>query len=434
MTWPDAYEISYELLGFPLPHFRPSPVSIMDCDSATDRRNMIPLRILVLDSQSFQLSVVVTALERLGMTDIFQARTDKDAMTLIRLQGGVDIAICDVTHQTMDYLAFLRRASQSGRVRALILYGELDPASYRALEQMAALSGLELLGRLSKPLLLRSLQKKLRLYSRRFSEYPTAKKSIGLPSEEDVRRGLALGEFRAYFQPKCVVASGDMIGAEVLARWQHPTKGLLLPKDFLAAVLAYDLIDELFKQLFEQGLRLQSFMRQQNQRLELSFNLHASQLKHDGLIPYIQQRVSHHELVGSHLTFELAENGLLGMGDLMTAELTRLRTMGCGLAIDDFGVGFSSLKLLCLLPFTQIKLDGEFVQSLHLPHSKTLISSTQALAAALNMELVMEGVSNQCEHLALLEMGCLYGQGFYYARPMTVQALVEWLKAQKRRH
>lgn len=107
---------------------------------------MDPLSVLIVESQSLKGSMVVNTLKKLGMTDILQARTIKEAKTLIWLHGGVDIAICDMSHQTMDYLAFLRRVSQFGRVRALISYGELDPESHRALEQMAALSGLELLG------------------------------------------------------------------------------------------------------------------------------------------------------------------------------------------------------------------------------------------------------------------------------------------------
>nr|WP_238350025.1 EAL domain-containing protein [Pseudomonas sp. SWRI111] len=250
-----------------------------------------------------------------------------------------------------------------------------------------------------------------------------------LPDEEDIRRGLALGEFRAFFQPKFLLATGQVAGAEVLARWQHPTKGLLLPKDFLAAVLAYDLIDEMFKQLLEQGLSLLGMLQRDGRSLEMSFNLHASQLLETGLIDHIRQALKRYGVSATSLTFELAENGLLEIQPRIQEGLLRLRVMGCGLSIDDFAVGFSSLKLLCQLPFTEIKLDGEFVRSIHEPRCKAVIASTVALSRALNMTLVIEGISEQQQCTALIDMGCEQGQGFYYAQPMSSHELLMWLQA-----
>lgn len=143
---------------------------------------------------------------------------------------------------------------------------------------------------------------------------------------------------------------------------------------------------------------------------------------------HIREALRRHELVGADLTFELAENGLLEIPSGTQESLLRLRMMGCGLSIDDFGVGFSSLKLLCQLPFTEIKLDGEFVQSIRETRSKAVIASTIALAQSLNMELVIEGVSDEKECRALVEMGCVLGQGFYYAQPMSSHELLTWLQ------
>jgi EAL domain-containing protein (putative c-di-GMP-specific phosphodiesterase class I) len=386
---------------------------------------MISPSVLVIGNETAQNNAVVHALGQLGVTRTLQATNEKDAIALLRMQGGVDVAICNMTLVNMDYLAFLRRASQFGMVRAVMLYGESRSTSHRAVEQMALLSGLELLGTLSKPLQLKTLQKILRRFSRHcLVKPPMAKKLMELPTEEDIRRGLAMGEFRAHFQHKCSLTSGKLVGAEVLARWHHSTKGPLLPKDFLAAVLAYDLIDELFMQLLEQGLSLQALLRSQDQHIELAFNLHASQFSRNGLTSYIKQRLAYHELPGSDLIFELAENGLLEMHEATQAELLQLRMMGCGLAIDDFGAGFSSLKLLCLLPFTQIKLDAGFVQNLQKPENRAAITTTQALAQSLNMELIVEGVTQKLQHMKLLEMGCRLGQGSYYSYPMTPHALI----------
>ncbi|MGH8450972.1 EAL domain-containing response regulator [Pseudomonas sp.] len=391
---------------------------------------MISLRILVLEQQAVQRSAVVSALQQLGVAEVLQASSGEQALALMQRQGGIDIALCDLAHHGMDCLDFLNYAGQLSIIQAVILYCDFQPQLQRAIEQMVSFSGLELLGTLSTPIEVKALHTLLQRYQRRApatTAYPLVTST--LPDEQDLRRGLALGEFRAFFQPKFLLASGQVDGAEVLARWQHPSKGLLLPKDFLAAVLAYDLIDEMFKQLLVQGLSLLGMLRREGHSLELSFNLHASQLLEAGLIDHIRRALGQYQLSGTDLTFELAENELLEIGPKIQESLLRLRVMGCGLSIDDFGVGFSSLKQLCHLPFTEIKLDGEFVRKIQEPGSQAVITSTIALARSLNMALVIEGVSDQKECQALIRMGCEQGQGFYCAQPMSSHELLSWLQA-----
>ncbi|MBD0683047.1 hypothetical protein CGA22_00790 [Pseudomonas sp. PSB18] len=391
---------------------------------------MTSLRVLVLDNHSLQRDMVINALQRSGVSDILLASSGEQALASMQRQGGVDIALCDLSGQGMDCLDFLNCASRLSLVQTVIIYCEFQPQLRRAIEQMASFSGLKLLGILSTPIHIKPLQKMLLRF--KYEHVLNARVPVPastLPSESDIRRGLALGEFCAFFQPKFRLANGRVAGVEVLARWQHPVHGLLLPKDFLAAVLAYDLIDEMFKQLLKKGLGLLGVLDREKQPLELSFNLHASQLKGTTLIDHIRQALRFHNLPGAKLTFELAENGLLEMPPDVQENLLRLRMMGCGLSIDDFGVGFSSLKLLCQLPFTEIKLDGEFVQSLHEPRSRAVIISTIALARSLNMELIIEGVSEDKQCQALIEMGCVLGQGFYYAKPMSSHELLLWLQS-----
>jgi EAL domain-containing protein (putative c-di-GMP-specific phosphodiesterase class I) len=292
---------------------------------------------------------------------------------------------------------------------------------------MNSLAGLRLLGLLSHPIQLRALNRVLHGFT--FAPLPchAPLPTSELPSEDDVRRGLALGEFRGWFQPQFDLRGGCVVAAETLARWEHPARGVLLPNDFLAAVLAYDLIDEMFLQLLEQGLSLLQILRRRGVNLTLAFNLHASQLAGDDLIENIKCALERHEFKGSTLVFELAENGLLDCSPKTHENLLRLKLLGCGLAIDDFGVGFSSLKWLCQLPFNQIKLDGRFVQRLDRPADRAIVASTKALVLALGMSLVIEGISNPFILKQLLELGCETGQGFYLERPMNGHALLQWL-------
>lgn len=390
---------------------------------------MASLRVLVLESHSFQRNVVILILQHLGMTDVLHAADCDEAMAQIEEMGHIDILLCDLGIQGVNFLQFLRWSSQAGMVKAVIQCGQLEPELRRGLGQMLTLMGIRLLGELDKPLQQSNLQRMLKRYRHR-RQQPRDRASLlqDLPSEDDVRRGLALGEFRAWFQPKFALQSGVLAGVEALARWEHPTRGLLLPGTFLAAVLAYDLMDEMFKQLLDQGLALLNMLRRNGLNLELAFNLHASQLAKCELVDEIAYALRRHELPGSTLLFELAENGLLDMQFMTLENLLRLRMMGCGLAIDDFGAGFSSLKLLCQVPFNQIKLEIEHVQDLWDSRSRALVLSTLALAESLNMNVVVEGVSSQRIRNELVQLGCTHGQGFYLARPMTGHGLRHWLE------
>ncbi|RON43865.1 hypothetical protein BK667_29420 [Pseudomonas frederiksbergensis] len=385
--------------------------------------------VLVLENHSFQRGVLVTALQHLGVIDILQADNSEGAMAQIRRSGGVDIVLCDLSNTALNCLDFLHCVGQNGMVRAVALCSEMRPELRRAVGQMTRFSGLQLLGVLSKPTQLHSLQGILQRYChRRLPVTVDPLPSTRLPSEEDVRRGLALGEFKAWFQPKFEMNSAVLAGAEALARWEHPVRGLLLPKDFLAAVLAYDLVDEMFKQMLEQGMSVLRALHQCGLGLELAFNLHASQLVRNDLTDHIHSVLKCQHFPGSTLLFEIAENGLLDTPQITRENLQRLHRMGCSLSIDDFGMGFSSLSLLCELPFNQLKLDGQLVQSITDPRTRAMVTSTLALAQALNMSLVIEGVSSQVIRDGLVEMGCSFGQGFHLARPMDAQRFLQWLQ------
>ncbi|MGE1154555.1 EAL domain-containing response regulator [Pseudomonas kitaguniensis] len=349
-------------------------------------------------------------------------------MALLNRDGAVDIVLCDLGFPGLDCVEFLNCARQLGMARAVVLLNHLQPSMHRALGQMSHFAGLKLLGVLNPHLELGALRSVLLRYNAHsLALSPLNAPASVLPSEEEVRRGLDLGEFRAYYQPKCVLGTGDNAGAEVLVRWQHPARGLLLPKDFLAAVLAYDLVDVLFKQLLNQSLSLLSVLNRRDQCLSLALNMYASQLQGNALTEYIYRALKRYGVPGSNLTFELAESGLLDVNHGIQESLIHLRMMGCELAIDNFGRGFSALKSLCQLPFTQIKLDAEFVQSLQKPRSHAMISSTLALACALDMQLVIDGVSDAEQCQALVSLGCSLGQGAYYAAPMTSHQMIGWL-------
>lgn len=390
-------------------------------------------QVMVLSDQQGQGGPMVELLQRLGVETIVEARSGEQAVSTILLQGGVDAMLCDLNGGGLTTLEFLHGERQLHQVRALVLCGDLEAEECRRVLQIVALTGLQFLGALTMPLQASTLQKALQRYRHHGGLRPAlALQSHKLLSEWDVRRGLALGEFTIWLQPKLDMRTNALLGVEALARWEHPGRGLLLPQDFLAAVLAYDLIDEMFRQLLEQGLKLLQGLRRGGRVLEIAFNLHASQLSQASLVDHIGVLLDRYALPSSVLMFELAENGLLDIPKSTHKHIHRLHQMGCKLAIDDFGVGFTSLKQLCQFPITQLMLGSEFTEDLSVPRNRTVVLSALAIAESLEVQLVAKGIGTEVARDNLLAMGCTLGQGFYFARPMPVSRFVQWLMSLER--
>ncbi|MDB6047351.1 MAG: hypothetical protein JWR17_97 [Pseudomonas sp.] len=390
-------------------------------------KKMISLRVLVLENQLPKRKAITDALTGLGVRAVFHAGECGKAIDVVRRTDGVDIVVCDLSSKNIGYFDFLLAAGKARLVSAVVLCSALEPQLLRAVERINVLSQIRLIGIISAD---DSMQKNLGSILRNYAKrkalaLPIPLDTFKLPSEPEVRKGLEAGEFKAWFQPKFNLRTGELSGVEALARWEHPSRGLLLPQEFLSAVVAYDLIDEMFKQVFAQGLELLVCLPRSN--LQIAFNLHASQLANLDLALFIENALKARDLPGSSLMFEVAENGLLEMPVVTMNSLLRLRLLGCGLSVDDFGMGFSSLTLLCQLPFNQLKLDSSVVRDLSDYRSKTMVASAIALARALEMSLVIEGVSSQDISDQVLAMGGTLAQGFHLAKPMNARRLQEWL-------
>ncbi|AZD74465.1 EAL domain-containing response regulator [Pseudomonas chlororaphis] len=387
---------------------------------------MFPFRALVLEDHAFQRAVAVNMLHQLGCGEVLEAADGAEALLLLQNTGPVDVALCDLQMNGMDGLEFMRKANSF--IGSVILCSELAPDLRRTVMQIIAMLGINPLGDAGKPLQLRRLQVLLE------NRLPLPKPmlpsplALELPNEDALFEGFGRSEFVPFLQPKLDLATGQVKGVEVLARWLRPGKGLLPPSVFMPVIERYGLLDVLLSELLASGLALQRKLLQQGHSLEFSYNLHASQLENCYLIQRIQALLKYHGVPAGKIVFELTESAQIEDSATSLESLVRLRMMGCGLSIDDFGIGFSSLRRLCQLPFTEMKLDAEFVHSLTAqPRSSAVIESTLVLAKSLGITLVMEGVETREQHQELVALGCSVGQGYLYARPMGVSAFVDWL-------
>ncbi|UST72271.1 EAL domain-containing response regulator [Pseudomonas siliginis] len=392
---------------------------------------MTELRFLVLEDHAFQCELAVRSLHRIGFCHVLRAADGCEALSLLHRHGAVDIAICDLRLVGMDGLMFLRKAREAGLVRTVLIVSDLEPDLRRAVERILVQQGLQLLGSIEKPIKFRSL-KRILDQQLALSESPLRSSPFHLaqPSEAEVKLGFNRQEFRASFQPKVQLRTGEVVGAEVFVRWMRDGGGVLSPSVFLPVIERCGLLNGMLAELLDQGLATQKLVQSRGLPFHLAFNLNASQMLEPELANTIRLGLQRYDLSAHGLTFEMAEDSLITVSAASIENMVRLRMMGCGLSMEDFEGGHSSLGRFCHMPFSELKLDAGLIRNMVQENrDRTVISSTLKLARDLHMSVVAKGVETEEQLNCVTAMGCEIGQGYYFARPMNSVELVAWLSA-----
>ena len=246
--------------------------------------------------------------------------------------------------------------------------------------------------------------------------------STRLLLEEDIRRGLLAEEFISYLQPQLDEA-GRIIGAEVLARWQHPQRGLLGPGVFIEVAEQAGMVEQVDMQMLQQACHRLALWRQHphSASLSLAVNLSARLLYQPDFIQKLLQLLAETGADPHRLKLELTETMLLDDMPAAIARMHELRGHGIRFSIDDFGTGYSSLAYLQKLPLDQLKIDQAFVRDMTVgDHSLAIIRAICALASSLQLEVIAEGVETEEQYQRLQDMGCRHFQGYLFGRPMPV--------------
>ena len=237
-----------------------------------------------------------------------------------------------------------------------------------------------------------------------------------------LRSSIAAGHITVAYQPVYELASNRVVGIEALARWDHPTRGLLLPGQFLASAERAGLAGALSTSVFERAARALASWDGDHASNEpppfLSLNLAATQVQDDGIVGYIRLLCERNGLSPSRILIELTETAALQDFSRGRAVLGKLRDLGCRIALDDFGTGYSSLAMLHRLPIDLVKLDKSFIDGSD-PDlgSRSLLGAAIDIAAALGLEVIAEGIERPDQLATLRNLGCQYGQGFLLASP-----------------
>ncbi len=240
--------------------------------------------------------------------------------------------------------------------------------------------------------------------------------------ELDLRRAIEGGELRVYYQPLIDLASEQIIGVEALVRWEHPQRGLISPAEFIPIAEETGLIVPLGLWVLETAcrqVRAWQVATPQAPPLRLNVNLSARQVQQPTLIAEIGAILAITGFPIAALTLEITENLTIDRADGALAMLTRLKALGVHLVIDDFGTGYSALSYLKRYPIDGLKLDRSFVDGLDQdPEDTAIIHAILAVAHALNLSVTAEGIETVEQLSALRALGCAWGQGYYFARPL----------------
>ncbi len=243
-----------------------------------------------------------------------------------------------------------------------------------------------------------------------------------------VRPGLDRGEFQLHYQPKIRTSDGRVAGVEALARWEHPTLGILQPDEFVPLLEETVLIRPFTGHVIEQALLQWGEWARMGARLSISVNLSPRSLLDIQFPDQVAGLLRAWDVPPAFLTLELTENFLLGDSGRSIGVLDKLARVGVGLSIDDFGTGYSSLNYLRRLPLDELKIDRSFVmQMLVDTNDFAIVHATTTLGKNLGLRVVAEGVEDRETFDKLAEFGCDEVQGYYIARPMSAVEFTRWL-------
>jgi len=254
-----------------------------------------------------------------------------------------------------------------------------------------------------------------------------------LKLSRDLREAVAARQFVAYFQPIVELSTGRTHKAEALLRWQHPTRGLVNPMDFIPLAEETGLINEIGEWvLMESARRAQAWRHEFGDDFQISINMSPVQFRAEGR-PRTRAWLRHLQdigLPGTNLTIEITENLLLNAHADVTEQLLAFRDAGIQIAIDDFGTGYSTLSYLKQFPIDYLKIDRSFVRDIETdPNDMALSRAIIVMAHELGLKVIAEGVETAGQRALLYAAGCDYAQGYLYAgKPLPPDEFEAWLR------
>jgi len=249
-----------------------------------------------------------------------------------------------------------------------------------------------------------------------------------LQLEKELRAALRLCQLQVYFQPIFDARLHSIVRMEALVRWAHPTRGFLMPGSFVPLAEDTGLIDQMGEMVLRDSCVAASKLLQAGKPINVSVNVNPHQLLYGDFVQVVSQVLQDTCLPAESLVLEVTESAVVSDMTRASKVLRALKSLGILIALDDFGTGYSSLTLLRELPIDIIKIDQTFVSTLDRnQHDLTIVQAIVGLGKSLGMIIIAEGVETEQQVQLLLDHDCYFHQGYYYSRPLSYDALIEFI-------
>jgi len=254
-------------------------------------------------------------------------------------------------------------------------------------------------------------------YSPQMTEYALQRMTM----QTSLREAIDNKEFIIHYQPQVDGSNSKLVGVEALVRWEHPTKGLLQPGDFIPLAEETGMIVEIDHWVMETAMQqMSTWYKEGLNPGVLGLNISMKQLDKRNFLQQIEMSIEHNDFKAAWLELEITEGQMMKNPEDVIAKLNAMNALGIGISIDDFGTGYSSLSLLKRLPINRLKIDRSFVEDI--PEDEedvAIVKAIIALAKSLNLDLIAEGVETAEQRDFLMDHGCKNIQGHFYAQPVS---------------
>ncbi|AMD01332.1 EAL domain-containing protein [Halomonas chromatireducens] len=398
-----------------------------------------PPRLLILDDEAMTGETIARIANFAG----FEARHLTSSATFFDevTRWQPDILAIDLIMPEMDGVTVMAELARRGSQARLIITSGGGSRILDAAGRSAREHGLDIVGVIAKPFsavgLRELLHKALEMEGDLVEALPGKRTLPRQASVEDLEQALTLGQIRLAYQPKIRCRTGTLVGFEALARWQHPQLGAIPPDVFIPLAEAAGLIDRLTLQVTKQALDWLAELSSEEtvrrvgqhvlQAISLSMNISARSLGNSELFDAILRLCRERGITPQRIVLELTETSAMQDATTSLDTLTRLRLQGFQLSIDDFGTGYSSMVQLVRLPFSEIKVDKQFVMTAtDSEESRAVIRSVVELGRSLCLNTTAEGVEDQETLDYLDELKCDLAQGYLISRPLPPEEVLDW--------
>lgn len=384
-------------------------------------------QVMALDDDAFMLKLLTRKLGNLGYSQVFAYRCGKDALAALTNEArNVSLILCDLRMPKMDGVEFVRHLVRIKYSGSLVFVSGEDQRIVQAAAKLARAHFLNVLGTVNKPI---DREQLTQVLGRTLAHTTSLqRKPVRQYSRHELLRAIANRELINHYQPKVDLATGAVTGVECLVRWRHPDDGLVYPDQFLPAIEEHGLMGELTSVVVTSALQQARSWHVANADLSVAINVSMSSLGELNFAELITDAAHGADFPLEKLIIEVTESKLMLSPLACVDILTRLRLKRVGLSIDDFGVGHSSMAKLRDLPFSELKFDRSFVHGAHRDELlAAFLEAGLSLARRLGLSTVAEGVEDQADWDYLRQCGCRQAQGWFIAKAMPGEDLLDWI-------